>query len=573
MKKALKGFWLLFNRNEKKKILILLFLSTLAAVFEMLGISMVVPLVTAIVEPNQTGGLGVIQKIYSAFGITNNTGFILVSIALMIVLFIVKCLFLIFVNYCTTKFVYNNRLKMQKKVLSATLRKPYKFFLNVETGQMMRILRNDIEVTYTLLMMLMSAVSEMIVSLALILTVFIINPVITSLIALLLCILLIVIIKIIKPIMRTEGDKLRKSGTETYKWILQSIEGIKEIKVNRRELFFEHNYTAAGKTEAEANKKYYVIEKVPKLLIETGCICSALAALGIMIVSGKDTATLFSTFAAFAFAAIKLMPSANRIIETYSMLSYRGPSIYAISESLTTMEDDNRLYLTNNTEITLNKEVLFDRVTYRYTDDTALIFEDATMSVPAGSSVGIIGVSGAGKTTAVDIMLGLLSPEKGDVLSDGISITENYQGWLNLVGYIPQSVFLMDGTIKENIVFGNRESTDEILWKVLEEAQLADFVRQQPNGLNTCIGERGIRISGGQQQRIGIARALYNNPQLLVFDEATSSLDNETEAAIMESINSLHGKKTMLIIAHRLQTIENCDIVYEVKNKKIVRVR
>ena len=197
------------------------------------------------------------------------------------------------------------------------------------------------------------------------------------------------------------------------------------------------------------------------------------------------------------------------------------------------------------------------------------------MSIPAGKSVGIVGKSGSGKTTIVDIMLGLLKPSRGDILVDGISIFDVYAEWLNCIGYIPQNIYMLDDSIKNNVAFGvEPELIDEKRVKeVLEEANLLGFVNKLPEGIDTEIGERGVRISGGQRQRIGIARALYHNPSILIFDEATSALDIETEAAIMEAVERLHGKKTLVIIAHRLQTIENCDIVYRVTDEKIIRER
>ena len=203
------------------------------------------------------------------------------------------------------------------------------------------------------------------------------------------------------------------------------------------------------------------------------------------------------------------------------------------------------------------------------------IFCQAKMQIPIGAAVGIVGTSGAGKTTIVDILLGLLELETGSILADGTEVRDHYERWLKNVGYIPQSIFMIDSTIRTNVAFGipDEEIDDERVWEVLREARLDQFVRSLPQGLDTGIGERGIRLSGGQRQRIGIARALFEDPEVLVLDEATSALDNDTEAAIMDSINSLHGKKTLIIIAHRLQTIEKCDLVYRVEDGKIRKER
>ena len=226
-------------------------------------------------------------------------------------------------------------------------------------------------------------------------------------------------------------------------------------------------------------------------------------------------------------------------------------------------------YIESKNSLKIANTIEFSNISYKYPNSDKYIFKDASFNIDVGTSIGIVGVSGEGKTTAVDIMLGLLKPETGTIKADGVDVMTDYADWLSHIGYIPQSIFMMEDTIAANISFGYVPDEKKV-WNALEEAQLADFVRTLPDGINTNIGEHGVRISGGQRQRIGIARALYTNPDVLFFDEATSSLDNETEAAIMESINRLHGKKTIIIIAHRLQTIEKCDRVYRVKKEKIV---
>jgi ABC-type multidrug transport system fused ATPase/permease subunit len=220
----------------------------------------------------------------------------------------------------------------------------------------------------------------------------------------------------------------------------------------------------------------------------------------------------------------------------------------------------------------LKDKIELKNIVYAYPNTDKLIFDNANMQIPYGKSVGIMGPSGAGKSTIVDILLGLLKVREGTIECDGVNIFDNYPAWLSQIGYIPQSIYLVDEPIRNNIAFGiaDDEIDDNRIWEVLEEAQLKEFIETLPEGLDTAIGDRGVRLSGGQRQRIGIARALYHNPEILVFDEATSALDNETEAAVMEAINSFHGRKTMVIIAHRLNTIEKCDIIYKVDEGQIV---
>lgn len=306
-----------------------------------------------------------------------------------------------------------------------------------------------------------------------------------------------------------------------------------------------------------------------------------LSLIAIEILMGREIETLVPTLGAFAMAAVKLMPSANRIVGAISSISYSMPAVDKLIEHLDALAEFEKNGITYDSakkadvDLVIDERVELRNITYHYPNTEKNVLEDASMVIPVGKSVGIVGTSGAGKTTAVDIMLGLLRPQVGNVLVDDVDVMNDYQGWMSHIGYIPQMIFMLDSSIRANVAFGVKpeEIDDEQVWHCLEEAQLAEFVRGLPEGLDTMIGERGVRISGGQRQRVGIARALYENPDLLLFDEATSALDNETEAAIMESINSLHGKKTMVIIAHRLQTIEGCDIVYRVKDGKIERER
>ena len=564
----------LLEPREKRKLIPLLLLTTAGAFFEMLGVSMVVPLVTAIMNPEILTTNALIAPLCRIFGITEHREFIIFCIVAMILVFIIKDLFLVFEHYCRSRFVFHNRFRMQQKTLHAFLKKPYEYYLNARSGEILRVVRTDVQNVYGLLMTFLSLVSESVVSLALIAVILTIDPVMTLLIAGFLAVMVAVIVKVVRPKLQKEGKIYRENLSKAYSWTLQCIQGIKEIKVGGRENFFEQSFEEVGKKQIEAEKRYTVLNSVPKVIIEMGCVCSALLVMLIMILAGREPADLIPAFAAFAMAAVKLMPASNRIINAVNAVAYHGSSIDRLLENLQKEEAPEGEAENSKVKITLQKEAELSEISYRYPNSNEIIFDGASMKIPVGHSVGIIGTSGAGKTTAVDILLGLLKPEKGCVLSDGVDVSQNMRGWQDLIGYIPQSIFMMDGTVRDNVVFGADVSDDEKVWKALREARLEDFIRRQPDGLDTQIGERGIRLSGGQRQRIGIARALYEDPELLVFDEATSSLDNETESAIMESINSLHGKKTMVIIAHRLQTIENCDMVYRVPGDgSIIRER
>ena len=280
---------------------------------------------------------------------------------------------------------------------------------------------------------------------------------------------------------------------------------------------------------------------------------------------------LVTVLSIYAVAAIRLMPCLNRINTYLAEIAYNQPCLDYVYENMKVSRksmEENSYLRTGDYEkkMGIHDKIELTNITYAYPNTDKKIFDHANMTIPYGKSVGIMGTSGAGKSTAVDIILGLLHVQEGNITCDGKDIFESYASWLAQIGYIPQTIYLIDESIRENIGFGIKaeDIDEERVWETLEEAQLKDFVESLPEGLDTKVGERGVRLSGGQRQRIGIARALYHNPEILVFDEATSALDNETEAALMEAINSFHGKKTMIIIAHRLNTIENCDIIYRV---------
>ena len=293
--------------------------------------------------------------------------------------------------------------------------------------------------------------------------------------------------------------------------------------------------------------------------------------------AGGNVTNMMATLATFGVAAIRVLPSVNRINTYITEIAYATPSLDFVYDNLqegmkTNAKLAERKANSQKEKLKLEDRIELKNISFHYPDTEKNIFTHANMVVPKGKSVGIMGTSGAGKSTIVDILLGLLHAQEGQITCDGVDIFKNYESWLAQIGYIPQSIYLIDESIRDNIAFGidADKINEKRIWEVLEESQLKEFVESLPEGLNTTIGDRGIRLSGGQRQRIGIARALYHDPEILVFDEATSALDNETEAAVMEAVNSFHGKKTMVIIAHRLNTIEKCDIIYKVENEKIV---
>lgn len=579
--RIIQKFRYLLNKHQKTRILVLAVMMVIGAFLEMMSVSLMLPLVSAIMQPDIIETNKYAKLVCEIFDLHSNRTFMIMVIVGLILVFIFKNIFLVAQYYVQYRFVYNNRFATQQKLLKVYLHRPYEYYLQASTGEIIRVVQQDVSGAFNLLTTFLGLATEAIMSLVLVMTIFIVDPFITVCVGVVLLLLLLFITKVLRPLLRMAGLSHQTNAALTNKWLLQSINGIKELKISQKEPFFESNFELYGRRMISAEKRNAVFGAVPRLMIESVCMCSILGIIALLIYLGRDLEVMIPSLSAFAMAAIKLLPSANRIISSVNSIAYFEPSLDKLLENVKAAEEEQRRQESQMqmrggaSDITLKHQVELSHINYCYPNSESAVLSDASAVFPIGCSVGLVGASGAGKTTAVDLLLGLLKAQSGKVLADGVDIEKNYGAWLAHIGYIPQMIFMMDDSIKSNVAFGfPEEEIDEAeVWRALEEAKLAEYVRELPEGLETQIGERGIRLSGGQRQRIGIARALYTDPDLLIFDEATSALDNETEAAIMESINSLHGKKTMVIIAHRLQTIEGCDMVYRVAGGKIARER
>jgi ABC-type multidrug transport system fused ATPase/permease subunit len=581
MFRILKKFSLILNRQQKVRVVIIAILMLIGAFLETLGVGLILPLVSAITTPDLIETNKYARLVCEILDLHAARTFMIVVIAALIFVYIFKNLFLFFEYYVQYRFICNNRFAVQSRLMQVYLRRPYEFFLNAESGEIVRIVTSDTSSTFNLLSTVLAFLTEAVVCVALIIAIIATDPFMAFLLALVLGGMMFLINLILKPILRKAGLSYQKNSAQSNKWLLQSINGIKEVKVAGKEEYFLSQFSKYGKRAIDSEKLNSVLGTVPRLSIEAFGISAMLAVIAFLMLKGREVDTLLPQLSAFAVAAVRLMPSVNRMTTNINSMSYLEPSLDKMLEHLSVAErwanepDGAEAGLAGGNEsdekLTLSEKVELSDITYCYPDAPSPVLSHADMEIPIGKSVGVVGASGAGKTTAIDILLGLLPPQAGQVLSDGMDIQKNYAGWLSHIGYIPQMIFMLDDTIRANVAFGipKDEIDEKKVWKAIEEAQLAEFVKSLPDGLDTTIGERGVRLSGGQRQRIGIARALYPDPELLIFDEATSALDNETEAAIMESINALHGHKTLVIIAHRLTTIEECDIVYRVDNGKI----
>ena len=578
----LKKLSAILDRGQKIRILGLMVLILIGGLLETASASLILPLVSAILDEEKFAENRYVMQIRELLGIESIRTFTLCMLGFIIAIYIFKAVFLILQTYLLARFANKNRARCTTNLLWQFLHRPYEYYLYAETSDIIRTIYGDMDNIFNLLLQCMNFASELVVSLCLGVFLLITDWKMCLHMVLLLGVLTLINVKVIKKHLNIAGEGSRITQAGMYKWILQGASGIKDVKVLRKEYYFTDRYSDSAEGYADNQIKYNVLTNLPRLLIEAVAILGILIYVMISMLMGVNIASLMTTIAAFAVAAMRLLPSVNRLNTYIANIAYFEPALDFIYENVNTkgLSEENVLITHNPKEeyvpaLSFKDTIELNDITFAYPNTDKNIFTHADMIVPIGASVGVVGASGAGKSTIVDIMLGLLEVKSGEILCDGIDAIEHYPEWLSHIGYIPQTIYMLDDSIRRNIAFGVDDSDidDDRVWAVLKEAQMMDFVKDLPDGLDAQIGERGVRISGGQRQRLGIARALYHNPQILIFDEATSALDNDTETAIMDAIDSLHGQKTMVIIAHRLRTIENCDIIYEVKDEKINRTR
>lgn len=568
----------ILDKKQKINIVVLAVMIFIGGILETLSISAMLPVVWVIIDAESVQQNKYCQWIMELLHIQNMQGFIIMLLVALMIMYILKNAYLLLLTSEQNRFISVNRNRLISQVLREFLNRPYEFYLDADIPTVFRLTDSDIPNVFGILMAIISLASEVVVFVLICGVLIVTDWKLVLVLIFISGIVTLVLFKVLKPKLNSLGMTNQAIQSRIAKWRIQAIYGIKDVKVLHRESFFADNYESNGKIGAKLNQKYAIINALPRILIETIFMVSILGYLVVCVALGDYMTQMLPTLTAFGLAAVRLLPCVNRINTYLTDISYFRPCLDYVYENMNINEISKKtnqtlLPVDETKTMELKDRIELKDIVYAYPNTDVLIFDHADMEIPYGKSIGIMGPSGAGKSTIVDILLGLLKVHEGQILCDGDNVFENYPAWLAQIGYIPQSIYLVDEPIRNNIAFGiaDDEIDDNRIWQVLEEAQLKEFIQTLPEGLDTTIGDRGVRLSGGQRQRLGIARALYHNPEILVFDEATSALDNETEAAVMEAINSFHGKKTMVIIAHRLNTIEKCDMIYKVEGGKITQ--
>ena len=578
MRTIIKKIFYLLPKGDPFKVAVLFLLMMIAAGLEVAGIGMIPAFVAIVASPEKVLAYEPLQGLFSLLNITTDRDLLVWGSAALVGVFIIKSIYKVTFNYFEARFIFNRRYTVSHSLMRAYMQAPYTFHLGRNTAELLRNISQEVNLVINgVFINLLQISKETIMTVSILIFLFAWEPLIT---------LLVITISGLGAgsfILLTQ-KRIKRSGIEEQgyrrdmiKAVNQGLGGIKDARILNRE--YEFIKAFSDKAYASTRLQAYIrfIQQIPKPVVETSAVLTMMLISALMVWQNRSMDTIIPILTLFAMATVRLMPSVQQISSLVTKLKYNLVALDPLYDDMKELEDTSREFNRDRKSkqtLKLENEISAEQITYVYpgSENTEKALDNVSFTIPKGGAVAFVGESGAGKSTIVDLLLGLLEPTQGTIRVDGKNIQKHLSAWQKNIGYIPQSIYLADETIRSNVAFGipKEEINDDDVWQSLELAQLTDMLAKMPNGLDTIIGERGTRISGGQRQRIGIARALYHNPEVLVMDEATSALDNITEKEITKAIESLKGERTVILIAHRLTTVENCDTLYLMKDGKIL---
>lgn len=560
----------LLDNKTRFYSVVMLIATLIGSIMELIGVAIVLPIINMAMEDSEVTANIFARTISRLFNTNDKNEILILLIVATIVIYIIKAVYMVALSVLQYSFSMSIKRKLSVRIITSYLRKPYEFFLNTNSAELLRTVTTDTEQFYQVILNVLMITSNFITAASIGCYLIATNLIMALSIICMLLVCVIVVLFVINKRFRNLGKQNQYLSGAINKILLQVFNGAKEIKIMNIEDYFVKDYKRCFRKIEKTNTKYQIYNHIPKHLIETVCITSILVYMGLNIAFSNNYLSLISQLAVFCVGAYKMLPSISAIAAYMSTVMYYRASVDLIYDVITETENDfiANKSIESNEIVKFNDNIRGKNLYFKYTNSEDYVLNNVNICIKKGQCVGFVGTSGGGKTTLVDVLLNLLEPTKGVVEIDGVNTRNNVKYIGQLVGYIPQVIYLIDDTIRRNVAFGvpEEEIDDEKVILSLKKAQIYEYVAQLPNGVNTIVGERGTRLSGGQRQRIGIARALYKDPEILVLDEATSALDNETEEEIMKSINLLKGGITIIMIAHRLSTIRNCDVVYEISN-------
>ena len=583
LNRILREISCVLTRRQKIKCFGIVILIIIGSVLETLGVSIVIPFVQSILTPQELLKSRYFAKIASNFNISSNNEIVIFVGGCLVALYVVKNLFLMFSSYMQVSFRRSMECELSNQMLRTYMTRPYVYFLDTNSADVLRGITEDVDCLYSIVENTFVFMSSALTIALIMVFLFVSNPSMGFVLCILGMLSFLILVIVFRRILAGVGQRYIEAETEKKKYAYQAINGIKEINVMQRVDFFVEQYCSSNEKSRRSSTKYHTLNSYPMRIIEAVCISGIIVAICIVYSRGLVGNDFVSQMAAFAVAAFRLLPLVGTMVTVVNSFVYYwkgADNTYNNTIEVRQYEKEKSEYIhekigevDENSLILPMEQLVISNIYWKYPKSEKSVLDDLSLAINRNESVGIVGESGSGKTTLSDIIMGLYRPQKGTVEIDGVDIYAIPKLWSRKIGYVPQEVFLTDDSVRANVSFGlyDDEIDDDKVWDALEMAQLRSFVENLPNGLDTLVGERGVKFSGGQRQRIAIARALYYNPDIMIFDEATSSLDNETEKAVMESIDALLGRKTLIIIAHRLSTIRNCDTIYEIVGGKAIK--
>ncbi|HDS05875.1 MAG TPA: ABC transporter ATP-binding protein [Deltaproteobacteria bacterium] len=573
-----KKLLFLISGKGRFKFFILLAAMFINSLLEMIGVGSIPVFILIISNPEKIMQHQWAAPFVGLFDITTSKSLLTWGAVFLIGLFVAKNVFLSLLIYIKTRIIYNEQVRLGNRLFKAYMKASYPFFLNRNSAELLRNVNNETRLIISgVILPLLQTVLDGLVLVMIVILLMAVEPVVSLLAFAILGSVSFIFIRFTNKKNKAYGKEARQHRRRMNKIVLEGISGIKDIIVMGRENSFLSRYNFSAVRTAITLRYKQMISQLPKPFMETIAVVGMLLIVLMLLVLGRDINSLLPVLTLFAVAAMRLLPVLKDIVAAYTDIRYNVYAIDPVYNDLKLLEKDADRQLKKEKKIDITpypfvSEIVFKNVSYRYPQGNVQAVRNINLNIPKGAVVGLVGPSGAGKTTLVDILLGLLKPQEGKVLADKQDIFADVRRWRKNVGYIPQFIHLNDDTIRRNIAFGlpDDEIDEALVWEAINASQLEEFVRELPKGLDTVVGERGTRLSGGQRQRIGIARALYGNPPVLIMDEATSALDNITEKYVIDALDKLRGDRTIIIIAHRLTTVRNCDVVYLMNEGRIL---
>ncbi len=564
-----KKLLFLLSPHERSRAVLLLILIFITSLLEMLGVASILPFIAVLTNPTliETNNiLKILFQISNKLGTQTHQEFLIFLGALAFLTLVISVILKLFTIFIQTRFIFMREYSIGKRLVEGYLHQPYSWFLSHNSADLGKTILSEVSKVITNgIKPLIELIGRSILVTLLITLLIIVDPSLIFVVGLSLSCAYLLIFYSVRSYLTKIGNKRLKSNQSRFTAVSEAFGAAKEVKVGSLEKFFIKNFTKSAQTYSKTQAISIVIGQFPRFILEAIAFGGILLLIIYKMAHDSNLNNSLPIISVYVFAGYRLLPALQQIYNSFTQLTFASPSIdrlYNDLNNLTVYDNDQEKNI-----LAFNKEIILNDINFNYPNTSRTALKNINLSIPINSTVGLIGPTGCGKTTTVDIILGLLIPQNGTLEVDGKVITEqNSKAWQRLIGYVPQQIYLSDDTILANVAFGveHKNIDQDMVKKVSKIANLHEFVTKElPQQYETIVGERGIRLSGGQRQRIGIARALYHNPKVLILDEATSALDNQTEEAVMRSINNISKDITIILIAHRLNTVDNCDIIFE----------